>query len=351
MADDSKHLLDFEKPLYDLEQKLDEMRSLNEEEAELDLRDEISALEERIENLRTSIYRNLTRWQRVQIARHPKRPYTLDHIDALTDGFVEMHGDRAHGDDRAIVGGMATFRGAQHGYRDRTVMVIGHQKGRDTKERKFRRFGMPNPEGFRKAQRLMKTAAKFGKPIITMLDTPGAYPGMEAEERGQGEAIARNLFEMSRLPVPIIVVVIGEGASGGALGIGVGDRVLMLENSWYSVIAPESCSQILWRSWEHKQDAAQALKLTAPDLIDVGVIDEIVPEPVGGAHRDPDATYQAVGQAIAHTLDELEDLDTDTLLNQRLQKFDDMGAFRIAENGMDARSKAETSDEPVETTS
>jgi acetyl-CoA carboxylase carboxyl transferase subunit alpha len=326
MADD-KHLLDFEKPLVELEEKLAEMRELNEDTQD-DLSNEINALEERVEKLRTSIYRNLTRWQRVQIARHPQRPYTLDHIEALTDGFVELHGDRTFGDDRAIVGGMATFKGASHGYRDRTVMVIGHQKGRDTKERKFRRFGMPNPEGYRKALRLMKMAAKFRKPVITLLDTPGAYPGLEAEERGQAEAIARNLLEMARLPVPIVVVVIGEGASGGALGIGVGDRVLMLENAWYSVIAPESCSQILWRSWDYKEDAARALKLTAPDLVEVNVVDEIVPEPVGGAHRDPASTFESTGHAIAQALAALDGMDEQTLLNERLARLDRIGPFR-----------------------
>lgn len=323
----SQHLLDFEKPIAELERRLDEMRTLNRDE-NLDLEAEIEALEERVDNLRTSIYRNLTRWQRVQIARHPQRPYTLDHIEALTEGFVELHGDRAFGNDRAVVGGMATFKGATYGYRDRTVMVIGHQKGRDTKERKFRRFGMPNPEGYRKALRLMKIAAKFEKPVVTLLDTPGAYPGMEAEERGQAEAIARNLLEMARLPVPIVVVVIGEGASGGALGIGVGDRVLMLENAWYSVIAPESCSQILWRSWDFKEDAARALKLTAPDLVEVSVVDEIVPEPIGGAHRDPESTFDATGQAIAHALAGLEDTDPHVLLDERLARLDRIGPFR-----------------------
>ncbi|MCH8277056.1 MAG: acetyl-CoA carboxylase carboxyltransferase subunit alpha, partial [Bacteroidetes bacterium] len=233
----STHLLDFEKPLYDLEQKLEEMRTLQKEESDSDLTSTISALEERVDELRSSIFRNLTRWQRVQIARHPQRPYTLDHIEALTDGFVELHGDRLFGDDPAIVGGFSTFKGSRYGYRDRTVMIIGHQKGRDTKSRKYRRFGMPNPEGFRKALRLMRLAAKFKKPIISLLDTPGAYPGMEAEERGQAHAIATNLFEMVRLPVPIVVVIIGEGASGGALGIGIGDRILMLENAWFSVIS------------------------------------------------------------------------------------------------------------------
>ncbi len=329
MADD-EHLLDFEKPLVELEDKLTEMRELNAETQD-DLSNEIEALEERVEQLRTSIYRNLTRWQRVQIARHPERPYTLDHIEALTEDFTELRGDRKFGDDRSIVGGLAQFTGSRFGYRDRTVMVMGHQKGRDTKERKYRRFGMPNPEGYRKAERLMKMAAKFGKPVVVLLDTPGAYPGMGAEERGQAEAIAHNLFEMARLETPVVIVVIGEGASGGALGVGLGDRILMLENAWYSVIAPESCSQILWRSWDHKEDAAQALKLTATDLTEVGIVDEIVPEPVGGAHRDPQRTYQAVGAAVADALDELEDLDPQALLDQRLEKFDALGAYESAE--------------------
>ena len=321
------HLLDFEKPLVDLEAKLDELRAFEAEDGSVDLSSQIVALEARVETLRQSIYRGLTRWQRVQLARHPERPYTLDYVGALTAGFVELHGDRLFSDDRALVGGPATFRGSRFGSRDRTVMVLGHQKGRDTKQRRDRRFGMPNPEGYRKAKRLMEMAAKFGKPVITFLDTPGAYPGLEAEERGQAEAIARNLLVMARLPVPIVVVVIGEGASGGALGIGVGDRVLMLENAWYSVISPESCSSILWRSWDHKEDAARALKLTAPDLIQHGVIDEIVPEPVGGAHRDPAATFESVGQAIAAHLDDLLGLDTDDLLAARLAKFDAMGAY------------------------
>jgi acetyl-CoA carboxylase carboxyl transferase subunit alpha len=329
MADD-QHLLDFEKPLVELEDKLAQMRELNAETQD-DLSGEIEALEERVETLRSSIYRNLTRWQRIQIARHPKRPYTLDHIEALTEDFVELHGDRTYSDDRSIVGGLARFKGNRFGYRDRTVMVIGHQKGRDTKERKFRRFGMPNPEGYRKAERLMKMAAKFNKPVVTLLDTPGAYPGKGAEERGQAEAIAHNLLEMARLRTPIVTVVIGEGASGGAIGIGMGDHVLMLENAWYSVIAPESCSQILWRSWEHKEDAAQSLKLTAPDLTEVDIVDEIVPEPVGGAHRDPGATYEAVGSAVAAALKDLEAVDSDRLLNQRLEKYDALGPFETAE--------------------
>ena len=328
-----QHLLDFERPLFELEQKLGEMRSLDAEDVEIDLSTQIEALETRVDELRQSIYRNLTRWQRVQIARHPLRPYTLDYIDALSEGFIELHGDRLFMDDPAIVGGLATFRGSRFGYRDRTVVILGHQKGRDTKSRKYRRFGMPNPEGYRKALRLMRLAAKYRKPIITLLDTPGAFPGLEAEERGQAEAIARNLFEMARLPVPIVVVIIGEGASGGALGIGVGDRILMLENSWYSVISPESCSSILWRSWDHKEDAARALKLTAPDLAEVGIIDEIVPEPVGGAHRDVHATFAAVGTAISTALGLLDDVDPGTLIDRRVEKFDSIGAYELSKNG------------------
>lgn len=331
MARSQQHLLDFERPLVDLEQKLDEMRAIDAEDVAIDLSNEIAALEARVDELRRSIYQNLTRWQRVQIARHPLRPYTLDYIGALTKNFVELHGDRAYADDPAIVGGFARFLGSRYGGRDRTIMILGHQKGRDTKSRKYRRFGMPNPEGYRKALRLMRLAAKFRKPIVTLLDTPGAYPGMEAEERGQAEAIARNLLEMSRLPVPVIVIVIGEGASGGALGIGVGDRILMLENSWYSVISPESCSQILWRSWDYREDAAQALKLTARDLLELDIIDEIIEEPDGGAHRDAAATAEAVGAAIVRALDELQDLSPEELINSRIEKFDRMGAFRVAE--------------------
>ncbi len=328
-----RYLLDFEKPLVELEQRLDEMRALDARDPETDLSAQIASLEERVEELRASIYRNLTRWQRVQIARHPLRPYTLDYIDALTDGFVELHGDRTAGDDPAIVGGLATFKGSRYDGQDQTVMVIGHQKGRDVASRKHRRFGMPNPEGYRKALRLMKMAAKFGKPVVTLLDTPGAYPGLEAEERGQAEAIARNLFEMARLPVPIVVVVIGEGASGGALGIGVGDRILMLENAWYSVISPESCSSILWRSWDYKEEAARALKLTASDLIQHHVIDEIVPEPIGGAHRDPATAFRNVGRAVARALNELVRLSPPELLDARLAKFDRMGAYQVTGDG------------------
>ncbi len=324
------HLLDFEKPLADLEAKLQELRRFEAEDGTVDLSQQIEALEQRVETLRTSIYRGLTRWQRVQIARHPERPYTLDYIEALTEGFVELHGDRLFADDRALVGGLTRFCGGRYGGTDRSVVVLGHQKGRDTNQRKERRFGMPNPEGYRKALRLMEMAAKFGRPVITFLDTPGAYPGLEAEERGQAEAIARNLLVMARLPVPIVVVVIGEGASGGALGIGVGDRILMLENAWYSVISPESCSSILWRNWDHKEDAARALKLSASDLIEQGIVDEVVDEPTGGAHRNPDATFDATGRAIAAALDMLAELPVDALLAERLAKFDAMGAFAEA---------------------
>ncbi|MFV1980603.1 MAG: acetyl-CoA carboxylase carboxyltransferase subunit alpha [Rhodothermia bacterium] len=333
-------LLDFEKPLAELESKLQEMRNLNDSGSEVDLTEEIDRLESRVDELRKSIYSNLTRWQRVQLARHPDRAYTLDYIEALTDGFVELHGDRHFGDDPAIVGGLATFKGAQFGYRDRTVVILGHQKGRDTKSRKWRRFGMPNPEGYRKAMRLMEMAAKFGKPVITMLDTPGAYPGLEAEEHGQAEAIARNLLGMAKLPVPIIVVIIGEGASGGAIGIGLGDRILMMENAWYSVISPESCSSILWRSWDYKEQAARALKLTAADLIDTGIIDEIIPEPVGGAHHDPETVYQTVGEAIARNLGQIDSLQPGALIEARRLKFEKMGAWSEGSANSNGRTKS-----------
>jgi acetyl-CoA carboxylase carboxyl transferase subunit alpha len=334
-------LLDFEKPLAELESKLQEMRDLNAAGSETDLTDEIDQLEIRVEELRKSIYSNLTRWQRVQLARHPDRAYTLDYIEALTSGFVELHGDRHFADDPAIVGGLATFKGSEFGYRDRTVVMLGHQKGRDTKGRKRRRFGMPNPEGYRKAMRLMEMAAKFGKPVITMLDTPGAYPGLEAEEHGQAEAIARNLIGMAKLPVPIVVVVIGEGASGGAIGIGLGDRILMMENAWYSVISPESCSSILWRSWDYKEQAARALKLTAADLIETGIIDEIIPEPVGGAHRDPEHVFKTVGEAIARNLAEIESFEPATLINDRREKFEKMGAWSDGDMNSNGHTKSD----------
>lgn len=313
----AKTILDFERPIIDLENKISEMKSMTDY---LDISNEITALEKRVDELSQSIFSNLTRWQRVQLARHPDRPYTLDFINYMTTDFVELHGDRCFRDDRAMVGGFAKLN-------NQTVMVIGQQKGRDTKSNLYRNFGMANPEGYRKALRLMKLAAKFDKPVITLIDTPGAYPGLEAEERGQAEAIARNLFEMCRLPVPIIVVIIGEGASGGALGIGIGDRIMMLENTWYSVIAPESCSSILWRSWDFKEQAAEALKLTAPDLLAYGIIDRVVPEPEGGAHRNPEKAASILKDILIEELDRLKKIKRDKLLSQRIQKFDQIGSF------------------------
>lgn len=313
----AKIVLEFEKPIYELEQKIEEIKNISDN---VDVSDEVKTLEKKVRQLRENIFSNLTRWQRVQLARHPERPYTLDYIERMTTDFVELHGDRAFGDDKAIVGGFAKLD-------DQPVMIIGQQKGRDTKSNLYRNFGMPNPEGYRKALRLMKLAAKFHRPIITMLDTPGAFPGLEAEERGQAEAIARNLFEMSHLPVPIIVVIIGEGASGGALGIGVGDRMLMLENTWYSVIAPESCSSILWKSWEYKEQAAEALRLTAPDLLEQKIIDRIIPEPLGGAHRNPEQAAQIVRDTIVEELKILRKLKPEKLIEKRVEKFCTMGAW------------------------
>ncbi len=286
----------------------------------IDIEDEIKSLEEKIQQLQDQIYNNLSRWQIVQIARHPERPYTLDYIQKITTDFIELHGDRYFGDDKALVGGFAKLNGE-------TVMVIGQQKGRDTKSNLYRNFGMMNPEGYRKALRLMKLAEKFEKPVITFLDTPGAYPGIEAEERGQAEAIARNLFEMSKLRVPIIVVIIGEGASGGALGIGVGDRILMLEYCWYSVISPESCSSILWRSWDYKEQAAEALKLTAKDLIQFKIIDRIVPEPRGGAHRNPEQAAIILKEVLIDELNKLKKIKIDKLIEMRVEKFLNMGVY------------------------
>ncbi len=313
----AKVVLEFEKPIYELEQKIEEIKNLSDR---VDVSDEIKTLEKKVGQLRENIFANLTRWQRVQLARHPERPYTLDYIQHMTTDFVELHGDRTYGDDKAIVGGFAKLSG-------QPVMIIGHQKGRDTKSNLYRNFGMPNPEGYRKALRLMKLAAKFKRPIITMLDTPGAYPGLEAEERGQAEAIARNLFEMSQFPVPIIVVIIGEGASGGALGIGVGDRILMLENTWYSVIAPESCSSILWKSWEFKEQAAEALRLTPPDLLEQKIIDRIIPEPQGGAHKNPQQAALVVKDAILEEIKFLSKLKPEKLIERRIEKFCKMGSW------------------------
>ncbi|MDZ7626199.1 MAG: acetyl-CoA carboxylase carboxyltransferase subunit alpha [Ignavibacteriaceae bacterium] len=312
-----KTILDFEKPVFELEQKLEEMKKSSDR---LGIEKEIARIEIKVGQLKEELYKDLSRWQRVQLARHPDRPYTLDYINLMTTNFIELHGDRHYRDDKAIVGGFAQLD-------DYKVMIIGHQKGRDTKSNVYRNFGMSNPEGYRKALRLMKLAEKFNKPVITMLDTPGAYPGLEAEERGQAEAIARNLFEMSRLRVPIVVCIIGEGASGGALGIGVGDRILMLENCWYSVISPESCSSILWRSWDYKEQAAEALKLTATDLLEQKIIDRIIPEPLGGAHKNHKLAAENLKTAIIEELNELVKIKKDKLVQSRIDKFGSMGPY------------------------
>ncbi len=310
-------LLDFEQPIAALEGKLREMQQLA-LDSQVDVSEAVTALEAKIQALKKETYQNLTRWQRVQLSRHPDRPYTLDYIEGMTEKFIELHGDRTVADDKAMVGGFAELDG-------RSVMFIGQQKGRNTKQRQLRRFGMPNPEGYRKALRLMKLAEKFNRPIVTMIDTPGAFPGLEAEERGQGEAIARNLKEMFLLKVPVICIIIGEGASGGALGIGIGDRVLMLENTWYSVISPENCSTILWRSWDYKEQAAEAMKPTATDMLQAGLIDGIVKEPLGGAHTDTATMINTLKQTILQTLDELEALPQEERISQRIDKFASMG--------------------------
>lgn len=328
----TKVVLDFEKPLFELEAKLGEMReclrSSAREQSETEmLNHDIETLELKADALRRSIYKNLTRWQKVQLARHPARPYTLDYLYLMTKGFLELSGDRHFSDDKAIVGGFARIEESSTGF-SQSVMVIGHQKGRDTKSNLYRNFGMAQPEGYRKALRLMKLAEKFRKPVITLIDTPGAFPGIEAEERGTAEAIARNLFEMAKLTVPVICVIIGEGASGGAIGIGVGDRILMAENSWYSVISPESCSSILWRSWNYKEQAAEALQLTAVDLLAQGIIDRIIPEPVGGAHTNPEAMAAALKGILIEELQALMLKDPATLVHDRIEKFSAMGVWK-----------------------
>lgn len=315
----SMNYLDFEKPIIDLERKIEELSEISFADDDV-LTADIGKLKKRVEDLRDSIFSNLTRWQRVQLARHPDRPYTLDYIYKITDNFIELHGDRAFGDDKALVGGLATINGI-------SVMIMGHQKGRDTKSRQYRNFGMPNPEGYRKALRLMKIAEKFNVPVITLLDTPGAYPGLEAEERGQAEAIARNLMEMAVLKVPIITIVIGEGASGGALGIGMGNEVYMMENTWYSVISPESCSSILWKTWEYKEQAASALKLTANDLMELKVIDGVIKEPRGGAHRDHESAAEAVKKQILTSLKRLQKMKPDKIVSQRIEKYSSIGVY------------------------
>ena len=310
-------LLEFEKPIVELEDKLSGMKELA-KDSDRGVAEAILTLEKKIKKLKKETFQNLTRWQRVQLSRHPERPYTLDYIYGMTSDFIELHGDRTVKDDMAMIGGLATIS-------NQTFMIIGQQKGRNTKQRQMRNFGMANPEGYRKALRLMQIANKFNIPIVCLIDTPGAYPGLEAEERGQGEAIARNLKEMFLLSVPITVIVIGEGASGGALGIGIGDRVLMMENTWYSVISPESCSSILWRSWDFKEQAAEALKLTATDMLEKGLIDGIVNEPLGGAHTDIKASINAVKKAILESYKELSALKPEKLKAQRIDKFVNMG--------------------------
>lgn len=308
---------DFEKPIADLQTQIEKVIQVQ-EKTKVDMSATVNELETKLEQTKQDIYANLTGWQKVQMSRHPDRPQTFDYIDMICDEFIELHGDRTVRDDKAIVGGFASING-------QSVMIIGHQKGKNTKERQYRNFGMANPEGYRKALRLMKMAEKFNKPVVTLIDTMGAYPGLEAEERGQGEAIARNLLEMSVLKVPVICIVIGEGASGGALGIGVGDRVYMMQNTWYSVISPESCSSILYRSWEQKEKAAESLKLTAEDMLKNGLIDGIITEPMGGAHQDPEVAAEHVKARILTDIAELKQKDADSLVAERIDKFSKMG--------------------------
>ena len=313
--------LDFEKPIKELTEKLVKAKEIGEDK-DIDISKTISDIENQIKNKRKEIYSNLSSWQKVQLSRHPNRPYALDYINDITKGdFVELHGDRNVKDDKAMIGGWGTI-GKQ------SVMFIGQQKGRNTKERQFRNFGMSNPEGYRKALRLMKMAEKFQKPVICLVDTPGAFPGLEAEKRGQGEAIARNIIEMTKLKVPIIVVIIGEGASGGALGIGVGDKILMLNNAWYSVISPENCSTILWGNWDNKETAANALKLTATDMKKNGLIDDIIEEPIGGAHAYPKDIFKKVKKHILQSLQELSIYNPEKLVKRRMKKFLNMGFYK-----------------------
>lgn len=311
--------LDFEKPIIELENKLNQMKEIASKNGK-NLDNEALSLEDKIIELKKEIFSNLTRWQKVQLSRHPNRPYFLDYIYKITSEFIELHGDRVAKDDKAMVGGIGEIDG-------RSVMLIGQQKGRNTKERQFRNFGMSNPDGYRKALRLMKMAEKFNMPIVTLIDTPGAFPGLEAEERGQAEAIAKNIQEMVTLKVPVICIVIGEGASGGALGIGVGDKVYMMEYTWYSVISPESCSSILWRSWDYKEQAAEALKLTSKDLKKMGIIDDIIKEPLGGAHNDIDLAAKRIKKVILKDIAEIGKLNPEKRIDRRIDKFSNMGVI------------------------
>lgn len=313
--------LDFELPIKELEDQLNKCQIIG-LESDVDVTNTCKQIEKKLIETKRDIYKNLTAWQRVQLSRHPNRPYTMDHVNALCgDSFLELFGDRNFKDDKAMIGGLGKIGG-------QSFMIVGQQKGYNTKTRQYRNFGMANPEGYRKALRLMKMAEKFGIPVLTLIDTPGAYPGLEAEERGQGEAIARNIFEMIRLKTPIITVIVGEGASGGALGIGVGDKVLMMENTWYSVISPESCSSILWKSWEYKEQAADALKLTSADMKRQKLVDDIIPEPLGGAHYDRETAFKTVEQYITTAFSELKDLSTTDLIAQRMDKYSKMGEFK-----------------------
>ena len=313
--------LDFELPIKELEEQLEKCVIIG-KESDVDVTPTCKEINKKLEQTKKEIYKNLTAWQRVQLSRHPNRPYTLDYIRAICgDTFLELHGDRGFKDDKAMVGGLGKING-------QSFMIVGQQKGFNTKTRQYRNFGMANPEGYRKALRLMKMAEKFGIPVLTLVDTPGAYPGLEAEERGQGEAIARNIFEMVRLQVPIITIIVGEGASGGALGIGVGDKVYMLENTWYSVISPESCSSILWKSWEYKERAADALKLTSSDMKRQKLVDDVIPEPLGGAHYDRETTFKTVAEYITKGYNELKDLSTADLIAQRMDKYSNMGEYK-----------------------
>ena len=314
--------LDFEQPLESLYEQLEKIRQVG-EEGEVDVSDAIKELENKIKQKRKEIYSNLSGWQKVQLSRHPERPYTLYYINQMCRKFIELHGDRYYADDKAIVGGLGSLDG-------QTVLIMGHQKGVNTKMRQYRNFGMANPEGYRKALRLMKMAERFNYPVVCLIDTPGAFPGLEAEERGQAEAIARNLFEMAQLTVPIICVVIGEGASGGAIGIGLGDKVFMLENTWYSVISPESCSSILWRSWDYKEQAAEALKLTADHMFDFGLIDGIIKEPLGGAHNAPEEMAKLLKRQIKKAIAEVSELSTEEMIEARIQKYSNMGVFDVS---------------------
>ena len=318
----SEHMeyLDFELPIKELEEQREKAAQLG-EESQVDVTKTLRELDKKLKDTQKEIYSHLTDWQRVQMSRHPNRPYTLDYIEALSGGdWMEFHGDRHVKDDKAMIGGFGSIDG-------KTVMFIGQQKGKNTKMRQYRNFGMANPEGYRKALRFMRMAEKFNKPIVIFIDTPGAFPGLEAEERGQGEAIARNLIEMFKIKVPIICIIIGEGASGGALGIGIGDKVLMLQNTWYSVISPESCSSILWRTWEHKEDAAAALKLTAEDMKKNKLIDGVIKEPLGGAHSDPIGMYDIVKKEVLKHIEKLEEMESDVLIKMRRDKFSKMGVI------------------------